>query len=57
MTTDKLKMRGANFKSLMEVVKGLTDVSEQTSKVFEGFKDLDAIEFRELVIKIELQKT
>lgn len=52
MTTDKLKMRGANFKSLMEVGKGLPDVSEQTSKVFECFRDLDASEFKELVIKL-----
>lgn len=52
MTADKLKMRGVNFKSLMEVGKGLPDVSEQTSKVFECFKDLDANEFRELVTKL-----
>jgi len=52
MTTDKLKMRGANFKSLMEAGKGLADVSEQTSKVFACFRDLDGNEFRELVIKL-----
>jgi hypothetical protein len=52
MTTDKLKMRGANFKSLMEDGKGLPDISEQTAKVYECFNDLNANEFRELVIKL-----
>lgn len=52
MSTDSLKMRGSNFKSLMEKGKGLPDISEQTSKVFECFKDLDVNDFRELIVKL-----
>lgn len=52
ITTAKLKMRGANFKSLIEEGKGLPDISEQTYNVFECFKDVNFNEFKELVIKL-----
>ncbi|MGV8980547.1 hypothetical protein [Clostridium sp.] len=52
MSTASLKMRGANYGSLVDNETGLSDVAEQTSKVFECFKELNSKEFRELAIKL-----
>ncbi|WP_238882030.1 hypothetical protein [Clostridium sp. YIM B02551] len=51
MSTDSLKMRRANYESLDKNT-GLSDVSKQTVKVFECFKDIDSNEFRAIVEKL-----
>ncbi|AVQ37758.1 hypothetical protein C7M56_03295 [Clostridium botulinum] len=51
MSIDSLKMRKANYKSLDKGI-GLPDVSKQTDKVFEFFKNIDHTEFRIMVEKL-----